>query len=146
MRRGPRKVPGKNRHSRKSVATSAAVARRRAAKANMLRAKWLAAQVVVNPSQLRPTNSYGTPDFVSRGYYIDFPFRCKDCGKAEVWTPTQQRWWYEVAKGDVWTVATRCRPCRKRELLRRTTARETAEAGMARKRMKPNNRWSGREK
>jgi hypothetical protein len=88
----------------------------------------------VNPSNLRPTNSYGTPDFVARGYYVDFPFKCKDCGSSEVWSPTQQRWWYEIAKGDVWTVATRCRSCRQRERARRTSARERAEAGMARKR------------
>jgi hypothetical protein len=140
QRRGPHRTQGKGRPSRKSVAAAAAVARRNAAKADKLHAKWLASQVVVNVSNLRPTNSYGTPDFVARGYYVDFHFKCKDCGKSEVWTPTQQRWWYETAKGDVWTVATRCRPCRQRERARRTAARETAEAGKARKlRMKPNN-------
>lgn len=134
QRRGPHRTQGKARPSRKSVAAASAVARSRAAKAEKLHAKRLAAQVVVNVSNLRPTNSYGTPDFVARGYYVDFPFNCKDCGKSEVWSPTQQRWWFEVAKGDVWTVAKRCRPCRQRERARRTSARETAEAGMARKR------------
>ena len=42
-------------------------------------------QVVVNTALLRPTNSYSIPDFVERGWYIDRPFRCKDCGKSEVW-------------------------------------------------------------
>ena len=86
-------------------------------------------QVVVNTALLRPTNSYSTPDFVERGYYIDRPFRCKDCGKAEVWTATQQKWWYESAKGDVWTVAIRCRPCRRRERERVAAARMTQARG-----------------
>ncbi len=59
----------------------------------------------VTPALLRHNNSYGIPDFVQRGYYQDRPLRCKDCGIEEVWTAVQQRWWYEVAQGDVWTVA-----------------------------------------
>lgn len=122
------------------MAAAAAAARRRALKAAKLEAKRLDGQVVVNPANLRPTGSYGTPEFVARGYYVDFSFTCKDCGKSEVWSPTQQRWWYEVAKGDVWTVATRCRPCRQRERARRIAAREAAAAGVARKqRTKPDN-------
>jgi hypothetical protein len=118
---------------------AAAAERRRAAKEDKLHARWLATQVLVHTANLRSTGSYGTPEFVARGYYIDFPFECKDCGKAEVWSPNQQRWWYEIAKGDVWTVANRCRPCRRRERTRRNDARRTSEAGMARKRgMKPN--------
>ena len=90
-------------------------------------------QVVVNTALLRPTNSYGTPDFVERGWYVDRPFRCKDCGKPEVWTSTQQKWWYESAKGDVWTVAVRCRPCRRRERERIAAARKAQAEGAARK-------------
>ena len=88
--------------------------------------------VMVNPALLRPTNSYSIPDFVERGYYVDRPFRCKDCGKAEVWSPTQQKWWYESAKGDVWTTAVRCRPCRRRERERVAAARVVSTAGLAR--------------
>lgn len=87
----------------------------------------------MNTALLRPTNSYGIPDFVQRGWYVDRPFRCKDCGKAEIWTSTQQKWWYEQAKGDVWTVAVRCRPCRRRERERVEAARKAREAGLARK-------------
>ena len=43
------------------------------------------------------------------------PFECKSCGKGQVWTASQQKWWYETAKGAVWTPARRCRPCRARE-------------------------------
>jgi hypothetical protein len=134
QRRSQHRAQRSKASNRKSVAAAAAAARRRLLKAEKVNARRLAGQVLVNTSNLLPTNSYGTPDFVARGYYIDFPFKCKDCGKAEMWSPTQQRWWYEVAKGDVWTVATRCRPCRQRERARRTSARETAEAGLARKR------------
>lgn len=89
--------------------------------------------VLVNPQNLRPTNSYGTPEFVSRGHYVDMPFNCKSCGVAQVWTETQQKWWYESAKGDVWTIAVLCRSCRKREQARRAVAREIHLAGLAAK-------------
>ena len=89
---------------------------------------------MVNPENLHPTNSYGTPDFVKRGYYVDMAFNCKFCGAAQVWSETQQKWWYESAKGDVWTKAVLCRPCRKREQARRAAAREVHLAGLAAKR------------
>lgn len=57
-----------------------------------------------------PNNSYG-PVVV---YYIDKPFNCIDCGKSEVWTAHQQKWYYEVAKGSLYATAIRCRNCRKR--------------------------------
>ena len=79
--------------------------------------------VEVTPIRLRATTSYGIPDFVQRGYYQDRPFRCKDCGVAELWTAAQQQWWYEQAQGDVWTVAVRCRACRSSERARQAEAR-----------------------
>ena len=100
--------------------------------ASRFRQEALRNNVMVNPALLRPTNSYSIPDFVERGYYVDRSFRCKDCGKAEVWSPTQQKWWYESAKGDVWTTAIRCRPCRRRERERVAAARVVSTAGLAR--------------
>ncbi|WP_235835077.1 zinc-ribbon domain containing protein [Piscinibacter terrae] len=97
------------------------------------RAALLKNQVVVNVDKLRPTNSFGTPDFVARGFYADRPFNCKTCASPQVWTATQQRWWYEIAQGDVWTVAVLCRPCRRRERERRNDAREVHLAGLAKK-------------
>ena len=88
----------------------------------------------VTPALLKPTSSYGIPDFVRCGYYQDRPFRCRDCGKSEVWTAAQQRWWYEVAQGDVWTVAVRCRPCRQQERVRSREARRIHQEGLATKR------------
>lgn len=97
------------------------------------RMRLLAAHVHVNTANLRPTNSFGTPVFVDRGYYENKPFQCKDCGKQEVWSATQQKWWYEVAQGDVWTTAIRCRACRKKESARRAEARKVHLEGIAQK-------------
>lgn len=93
----------------------------------------VAGGVGVDKTALAPDSSYGVPEFVSRGYYVDLPFACKDCGKAEVWTASQQKWWYEVAKGGVWTTARRCRPCRHKERERREEARRVHLEGLARK-------------
>ena len=68
--------------------------------------------VAVNRQALAPHNSYGEADFVMRGFYIDQPFECMGCGKAEVWTAEQQKWWYEVAKGYAFSTARCCRACR----------------------------------
>jgi hypothetical protein len=89
--------------------------------------------VLVNVSALAPNNSYGTPDFVQRGYYVDRAFRCKTCGKEEVWTATRQKWWYEVAKGFVYSTATLCHACRRKEQARKSDARRIHLEGLARK-------------
>ena len=87
----------------------------------------------VDASLLAPDNSLGTPDFVALGVYIDRPFTCKKCAKLEVWTGPQQKWWYETAKGNVWTTATMCRPCRRNEQARKAAARKVHLEGLARK-------------
>lgn len=53
-------------------------------------------------------NSYGP-----KAWYRDEQFKCKDCGRNEVWTAESQRWWFEVAKGQINSRAIRCRACRK---------------------------------
>ncbi|WP_456797934.1 zinc-ribbon domain containing protein [Bradyrhizobium sp. USDA 4473] len=88
-------------------------------------------EVAVLTSALAPSNSYSTPDFVLRGTYRPEPFVCKDCGVAEVWTPLQQKWWYETAKGDVFTKAVRCRACRTKERARKSAARRVHLDGLA---------------
>jgi len=60
-------------------------------------------------------------------------FRCADCGKEEVWTGSQQKWWYEIAKGFVYSSAVRCRACRRKERARRDEARRVHLEGIARK-------------
>ena len=90
--------------------------------------------VPVNEELLAPNNSYGVPAFVTRGYYVDIPFRCVDCGKEESWTGSQQKWWYEVAKGFAYSTAVRCRACRRRERERSAASRQIHLEGVERKR------------
>lgn len=87
----------------------------------------------VSPALLRPNNSYDVPDFVRRGYYEDLVFRCIDCGAEGLWTAERQRWWYEVAQGDVFTTARRCATCRARERARKEAARRAQREGLLRK-------------
>jgi len=54
---------------------------------------------------------------------------------------TQQKWWYEVAKGYVYSNAKFCRPCRKRERARREEARRVYFEGIGRKRQKEQQRF-----
>jgi len=55
-------------------------------------------------------------------FYLDRPFTCSDCGSNEVWTAKQQKWWYEVAQGCVYSRAVRCRACRQTRRLQREAA------------------------
>jgi Probable zinc-ribbon domain len=89
--------------------------------------------VPVNEEALAPYSSYGAPDFVTRGYYVDRPFKCAGCGVDEIWTGTQQKWWYEVAKGYVYSGAKLCRACRRRERDHRAEARRVHLEGLARR-------------
>ena len=120
--------------SGKRAAVRAEEAREQAKQAESERAALLKIYVGVNAENLAPTGSYSTPDFVERGFYVDKPFVCKACGKQEVWSAGQQKWWYETAKGDVWTTATRCLACRRKERERRNDARRVHLDGLAKKR------------
>lgn len=91
---------------------------------------------VCDPTQLTTDGSYDRPDYVGRGYYIDIPFTCKDCGKEEIWTAPQQKWWYEVAKGGVWTTARRCRDCRRIARQKKAEAQRVAKENTARNRLR----------
>ena len=98
--------------------------------AKRIRTKTLPANAIaVDHSQLAPNNSYSLPP----DFYVDRPFTCRDCGKQEVWTAEQQKWWCEVAKGSVWSTAIRCRPCRKIERDRKAEARRVHLEGVRRK-------------
>lgn len=55
--------------------------------------------------QLQHNNTYDLlPNF-----YVDKPFIYRDCGSWQLWTASQQKWWYEVAKGNINSTAVRCR-------------------------------------
>ncbi len=66
-------------------------------------------------------------------YYRDTMFTCKDCGEQELWTAKQQQRWYEEQDGEIEAIAIRCRACRRKEKLRRDTARNIHLGGLARK-------------
>jgi len=60
-------------------------------------------------SKLDHINTYGwLPEF-----YIDKPFRCRDCGKEEIWKAADQKWYYEETKAHMDAAAVRCHDCRK---------------------------------
>jgi Probable zinc-ribbon domain len=62
-------------------------------------------------------------------FYVDKPFTCRDCGVDQVWRATQQKWFYEVAKGDLSATAVRCLPCRRKERERKAKARADSLLG-----------------
>jgi hypothetical protein len=88
---------------------------------------------------LQHNNSYCLPLF-----YVDKPFVCKDCGIAQIWTAQQQKWWYEVAKGDINSTAIRCRSCRCKEQQRRAEARRVHFQGLAKKQLTNQNRYTSK--
>lgn len=95
------------------------------------REEFLKDKVLVNVKNLRGIyNPDNYPAFVARGYYVDWPFSCQDCGVWQVWTATQQKWWYECAKGNLHTVPLRCRACRRKERARKDAAREVHLRGL----------------
>ena len=69
--------------------------------------------MLVNRLLLAAYSSYDVPEFVRDAYYYDHHFICRDCGVVQVWTAAQQQWWYETAKGGVFTRAVRCLNCRR---------------------------------
>jgi len=85
--------------------------------------------VVADLKELAHNNTYG----LLPAYYLDKPFSCVDCGTEEVWTAKQQKWWYEVAKGNINTTAVRCRSCRKIKQAIKAKARSVHLEGLARK-------------
>lgn len=95
-------------------------------------------RAVVNEQSLVWPNTYSDdkPGFLMRGYYRDEAFCCTDCGVEGVWTAKQQKWWYEVAKGGIFTKANRCRACRRRERMRVAEARKVHLEGVAAKKQK----------
>jgi hypothetical protein len=93
----------------------------------------------IDRSKLRSASimpSWGIPTFRGK-YYLDYRFNCKDCGKTEVWTGAQQKWWHEEIGGNIEQIAVRCRDCRMKERLRKEEARHVHMAGIAAKGKNP---------
>ncbi len=77
-----------------------------------------AGAISADHSQLKHNNTYGPLPY----FYADKLVTCRDCGKEEVWTAENQKWWYEVAKGNINSLAVRCRSCRENEKGRKEEA------------------------
>jgi hypothetical protein len=71
---------------------------------------------------------------VPKIFYEDMAFACRDCGKEQVWTAWQQRWWYEVCHGNLSSTAVYCRECRKKRREQKEHRRLATRAGIERKR------------
>ena len=63
-------------------------------------------------------------------FYVNRSFTCIDCGKREVWTAADQKWWYEEAQGKIASQASRCRDCRRIRRLRRSQERRVHVVGL----------------
>jgi hypothetical protein len=123
--------------------TSPGGKRRRRAESHLRRAKAMAdtkpknansalppGAVAADPAQLTHNNTYSElPRF-----YVDKAIQCRQCGKEEVWTANRQKWWYEVAKGNIFSQAVLCRACREEGREKKAEARRVHLEGVARKR------------
>lgn len=88
-----------------------------------------AGAIAADHSELAHNNTYGAlPRF-----YVDQVVICKECGAEELWTAERQKWWYEVAKGNINTVAVLCRGCRAKRKKVKEEARAIHLSGLARK-------------
>jgi len=83
--------------------------------------------VLADHHELRHNNTYDALP----GFYVDKVVSCRTCGKEEVWTGEQQKWWYEVAKGNINSQAVHCRECRDKEKARRDLARKVHNDGLS---------------
>ena len=85
--------------------------------------------VMADPAELSHNNTY---DRLPR-FYIDRIIQCRQCGKEELWPAERQKWWYEVAKGNIFTQAVYCRSCREAAKEVKAEARRVHLEGVARK-------------
>jgi Probable zinc-ribbon domain len=81
----------------------------RARDARFQTAREAAGRITADHAQLAHNNTYGLlPEF-----YEDRSFTCRNCGSSEVWAAARQKWWYEIAKGNIYSEAVLCLRCRK---------------------------------
>jgi hypothetical protein len=83
--------------------------------------------VVADLLQLGHNNTYGPLPL----FYVDKVVACRHCEKEEVWPAERQKWWYEVAKGNINTQAVLCRVCRQAEKETKAEARRVHLEGLA---------------
>ena len=58
-------------------------------------------------------------------------FRCRDCGKEEIWKAADQKWFYEEAKAHMDATAVRCHVCRRTGRSRRARGSTGSRRGTA---------------
>jgi len=80
-------------------------------------------------SELEHNNTYGPLPI----FYVDKLVICRDCSAKEVWRAEQQKWWYEVAKGNINSEAVKCSACRKNDKETKAIARKIHLDGIAQK-------------
>lgn len=88
--------------------------------------------VLADQQELSHNNTYGRLPL----FYVDKVVVCRQCGAEEVWSAKRQKWWYEVAKGNINTQAVLCRACREKERRRKAEARRVHMQGLEKKRPK----------
>jgi Probable zinc-ribbon domain len=67
----------------------------------------------VDPARIPPyPDVLRASDGSYRDFFEDIEFRCQDCGAEQVWTAADQKWWFEVAGGSLYSRAVRCAACR----------------------------------
>jgi len=60
--------------------------------------------VAADHARLSHVNTYSAlPD-----YYVDHPFTCRRCGRRDIWRATDQKWYFEEAKGHLDARAVEC--------------------------------------
>ncbi len=84
---------------------------------------------MADPLQLTHNNTYG----LLPRFYVDKVVECRECKKEEVWPAERQKWWYQVAKGNINSQAVLCRSCRAAEKARKEEARRVHLEGVERK-------------
>lgn len=92
-----------------------------------------AGSVIADHAELKHNNTYGLLPL----FYVDKLIVCRDCGKEEVWKAERQKWWYEIAKGNINTRAVYCRDCRYEKKAVKIQARKVHLERIAKKYGKP---------
>ena len=105
-----------------------AAAKRQLRIAKLIAAGWISSNAEI-PNDAIPVD----PDLINLGgsyfrptHFGAVQFTCIDCGVSETWKAEDQQWYYETSGAPYYATATRCCECRKKEQIRKQTARRTA--------------------
>jgi hypothetical protein len=66
----------------------------------------------VDPAKIPPFPDVLYDGGSYRDFFEDIEFTCSGCGAGSVWTAADQKWWFEVAGGSLYSRAVRCAACR----------------------------------